>query len=313
MNSRDFEAGIPAMFLGKFQSILAPKAHRALKTISPAFVEYYNKGLDKNANHFIQARTKAARGSGFTNKDIGDFEITIVFASLTNAVPNAFTMLCNVLADSKLTDEISEEVANVTSKSASGGVTQVTIDTTAFSTKCPLLVAAWQETLRVCVNATSVRAVVEDVVLKDSYAFQKGGVVQLVAGRSHQSEKIWGKDISTFNPRRFLKREDLTREEKRAQTQGLMPWGGGKHLCPGRHFAFTEVVGFVAMVVYGFEVRMKEGLGRVEMPPFKVQQLGENSRNPAHDVEVWMRRKEEFKDVRFGFNVDPVRNEAVFG
>lgn len=225
-------------------------------------------------------------------------------------------MLCNILENDALTAEISDEIASVTTKSIIDGVTEVTIDTTAFNTNCPLLVAAWQETLRVCVNATSVRAVVEDVVLKDSYAFQKGSVVQLAAGRSHESEKIWGKDISTFNPGRFLKRENLTREEKRAQTQGLMPWGGGKHLCPGRHFAFTEAVGFVAMVIYGFEVRMKDGLGRVEMPPFKVQQLGENSRNPAHDIEVLIGRKEEFKDVRFGFNVDPamsISNEPVVG
>jgi len=32
-----------------------------------------------------------------------------------------------------------------------------------------------------------------------------------------------------------------------------------KHLCPGRHFAFAEILGMVALLVVGFDVVMAEG------------------------------------------------------
>ena len=34
-----------------------------------------------------------------------------------------------------------------------------------------------------------------------------------------------------------------------------MPFGGGKHLCPGRNFAFAEILGMMTVLLLGFEVR----------------------------------------------------------
>jgi hypothetical protein len=102
-----------------------------------------------------------------------------------------------------------------------------------------------------------------------------------------------------------MKKEGLTKQQKKAQTHGLLPFGGGKHLCPGRHLAFTDIVSFVAPVVYGFEVRMKDS-GLVKLPPYKTAQLGENSKKPAHDLEVLIRRRDEFKGVIRGSSVDPL-------
>ncbi|CAG8983452.1 hypothetical protein HYALB_00000621 [Hymenoscyphus albidus] len=138
----DFEESIPILFANIFPSILAPTAINTKKLLLPAFKEYYDKGLDKNATYFIKARAKAARECGIPNADMGAFEITVLFASLTNAVPNAFSMLCNVFADPDLKAEICEEVAGVTTKTIIDGVTYMTIDTTAFTAKCPLLIAA---------------------------------------------------------------------------------------------------------------------------------------------------------------------------
>ena len=306
--SRDFEEGLPTLFLNLFPSITARKAYEARKVMAPAFQEYYDKGLDKNANSFIKGRAKAARVENFTNKDLAGFEITICFASLTNTVPNAFSMLCNILSDPVLTADICEEVAGVATRTMINGITQVSIDITLFNTKCPLLVSAFQETIRMCVNATPVRVVMEDMLLKDNYLLKKGGIVQVAGGAIHESRKIWGDDADTFNGRRFMNKEGLTREQKKAQAHGLLPFGGGKHLCPGRHLAFTEIVSFVAMMVYGFEVQMKDGSGLVVPPPFKTQQVGENSKKPAHDVEVLIRRKQEFEGVTWIFHVDPIAN-----
>jgi cytochrome P450 len=284
-------------------SITARKAYNARKALTPAFQEYYDKGLDRNANGFIKGRAKAARAQNWTNNDLAGFEITICFAGLTNTVPNAFSMLSYVLSDRDLTADICEELRDVTTRTKVDGIEHVTIDITAFNYKCPLLLSSYNESLRLCVNATPVRVTTQDVVLKDIYHLNKGGIVQVTGGAMHESRKVWGNDVDSFNGRRFLSK-NLTREQKKH----LLPFGGGKHLCPGRHLAYSEIVSFVAMVVLGYEVEMKDRSGLVRHPGFKLQQMGENSKKPAHDVEVLIRRKQEFKDVVWGFAVEPHAN-----
>lgn len=303
-SNRDFEGGLPTLFANIFPSITARKAWQARKAMAPAFREYYDKGLDRNANAFIKGRADAARLENFTNADLGGFEITICFASLTNTVPNAFSMLCSVLSDPSLTADICKEVAGIAKRSTENGVEKVALDITLFNTQCPLLVSVFQETIRLCVNATPVRVIMEDMLLKDTYLLRKGSIVQVAGGAIHESQRYWGEDAHVFNGRRFMPDKTMTREQKKAQSQGLMPFGGGKHLCPGRHLAFTEVVSFVALMVYGFEVRMKVGGDMVEMPQYKVQQLGENSKKPKHDIDIVIRRKDEFKGVFFAFEAD---------
>ncbi|MAD87338.1 MAG: hypothetical protein CL912_30640 [Deltaproteobacteria bacterium] len=291
------------LFLDFFPSITARKAWNARKTLTPAFEDYYNKGLDKNANAFIAGRARAARVEEFTNNDLAGFEITICFAALTNTVPNSFFMLCNILADPILTADIREEVSKIVTRTILGRRVVLTLDISSLEEDCPLLVSCYHETLRMCVNATPVRVVMEDVIIKDRYELKKGGVIQIPGGALHESERIWGGDAGVFNGRRFLQKKQLSREQRKAQTQGLFPFGGGKHLCPGRQLAFSEIASFVAMMIYGFDVKMRDG-GLIKPPPFKVQQLGENSKKPKHDIEVIIARSKEFEGAVWAFKVE---------
>lgn len=45
----------------------------------------------------------------------------------------------------------------------------------------------------------------------------------------------------------------------RKRKQAFIPFGGGKHLCPGQHFAFAENLGFLAAVVLGFRLEGLKG------------------------------------------------------
>jgi hypothetical protein len=300
---RDYDDQFLGLLIDILPRITASRAWKARKAFTPAFIDYYERGLDKNANAFVKARRRNARTHGFTNQDLGSFDMLILHTALVNTVPNAFSMLARIVSDPVLTAEISEEVAFVATRTTVDGVDHVALDIAAFNAKGPILVSTFQENIRMCVNATSVRVVQEDVLLKEGYFLKKGGVVQVSGGAIQESSKYWGSDAPAFNPYRFLKTTDLTREQKKAQSKGLLPFGGGKHLCPGRQLAFVEIVSFLGMLVYGFEVRMKDG-SLVKPPPYKKQDLGQNSKSPEHDIDVVIRRKEEFKDVIFEFVVD---------
>lgn len=63
-------------------------------------------------------------------------------------------------------------------------------------------------------------------------------------------------------------------------------FGGGKHACPGRFFACTEIKLLLAYFLRNYEVRLKPGEGRPK--PFTMMM----SKVPNPDGEVQFRRRE---------------------
>ncbi len=69
-----------------------------------------------------------------------------------------------------------------------------------------------------------------------------------------QTDSKTREEPEKFIPERFMNRSSLPRDAKKVQSEAFIPFGGGRLLCPGRHPAFTEIVSFVAMVVYGYDI-----------------------------------------------------------
>jgi cytochrome P450 len=114
--------------------------------------------------------------------------------------------------------------------------------------------------------------------------------------------KIWGPDAKEFKPERWLTQDWFSKEAKKAQTMAFIPFGGGKNLCPGRHLAFTEITGFVAMLLYGFELSTSDG-GILPVPKGGFQRLGVASISPEKELEVLVKRRPNFEHVVWEFNV----------
>lgn len=291
---------------------VARKAHYGRIAVQRAFCDFYEKGYDSRSSLFTQGRANAARKWGFTNKDLGFFEVSIPFVSNTNSVPSGFWLLTYILADPALTASIRAEIAAIASHTVSeDGKDVVTIDISKFTTECPLLVGAYNETLRLADNQSSVREVTQDTLLDNTYVLKKGALIQMPSGVPHLSPSIWGADAASFDATRFIKRDELPRSSRarKAQTQGYFPFGGGKHLCPGRYFAFNEIVGLTAMLLYGFEVRMKGG-GEMKVPAMRTQKFGVGVKKPAEDVDVCVKRRVGFEDVRWRFNCGEVERKG---
>ncbi len=259
----------------------------------------------------MQDRARCARKWDLTTEDISKAEISILFAAVTNTVPNVFFMLCWIYSNPKLLGELRSEVQGIVRREGEEGSEKVVLSIGALREKCPLLAASFQETLRLVKTGASVRTILEDTMLGDQYLLKKGAIVQIPTGVLQSDKQTWGEDSKVFNPYRWLESKGKAgkevKEERKLQTQAYLPFGGGKNLCPGRHLAFNEISAFVAMVVLGFEIERKGG-GVLSAPQTEggTCNLGDGSTSPKGDVDIQIRRREEFEGATFGFDVGSV-------
>lgn len=116
---------------------------------------------------------------------------------------------------------------------------------------------------------------------------------------AHEMPDVWGADALDFNPERFMQKTEKTTEKKRRAA--YMPFGGGTHLCPGRNFAATEILGFISAFLLGYEV---EGF-RGDKIKIGHRALATATPKPAEDWDggpVTVRRREGWVDVEWAFS-----------
>lgn len=120
---------------------------------------------------------------------------------------------------------------------------------------------------------------------------------------AHQLPEVWGDDSLEFNAERFAK-EPEDKETERKRRAAYMPFGGGMHLCPGRHLALDEILGLISALVLGFEV---EGFDP-EKTKIGKRGLANGIAKPAEGCDggpVTLKRREGWEDVLWNFECCP--------
>ncbi|KUJ21128.1 cytochrome P450 [Mollisia scopiformis] len=308
----DFEENMTLLMLNFLPTFLASKAYQGRLAIKSAFTTYYAENNHLGASKLIRSRLECCQRWGFSPNDIANFEISTLFLATTNSIPTSFWQLSYILSSPSLLSEIRTEVESIVSRKIdpTTGEEEAVMDISHFQTHCPLLLSTFHETLRLVDAATSVRAVTQPTTLTSStspttYHLKSPSVIQLPSGITHTSPQIWGPSASSFSPTRFLPstKAALPKSTRRAQAAAYFPFGGGKHLCPGRHFAMMEILAFIALIVVGFDVCQEgsETAGLEQVPERAFQKLGTAVRKPVRDVGVRVKRREGWEGVRWRF------------
>ncbi|KYG49616.1 hypothetical protein M433DRAFT_149844 [Acidomyces richmondensis BFW] len=315
------EKYLMALFFMPFPAISIRKGYLAQQRLFNAWIQYGLNDGWKTGSQFAKSRAQLSFKYRLTKKMYGLNENSVLSALLVNTVPSAFWLLSYIFADPKLLIDIRQEIDKCVHETNSGK--QKFISSTLLKTQCPLLNSALRETLRIIGPMNINRAVLEDTLLTnhstgETFLLKRGGIVTVATNVIHVRSEVFGADANSFNARRFYstvktqsnsndpKVVDIAAsfrdEEGKVHSGSFRTFGGGSNICPGRHFAHTEMLSLTALFVAGFEIKNEYG-GEYVQPPLAEPQILQGVIKPKNDVQVNVKRREGYEHVHWMFEL----------
>ncbi|CAK7197550.1 hypothetical protein SEUCBS139899_000198 [Sporothrix eucalyptigena] len=249
-------------------SLLGGRPFAARESLVDGFTTYLtaDEHLSSASSEIVRRRVSIADRYGWTRASTARSELSFLFAGIINTAVTSFWVVLRLFSDPDLLQIIRKELQH-------DGADDDTLSVEHIRTNCPTLQAVYQECLRLGSNNMSTRLVLSDTMLVDRYFLRAGSVVQIAAGVIHADPSLWGADVDTFDPSRFMPKADKPGRTEKPTTKrhpaAFRAFGGGKTLCPGRHFATAEILSFAAAVVLTFDAEdaAASSKGQCNVPP----------------------------------------------
>jgi cytochrome P450 len=238
---------------------------------------------------------------GFPLKEYAQLEVGTLIAFVSNTIPAMFWCLFDLYYRQKLLDEIRKEVQENALLVAVDGTHSINL--TAIREQCPLLLSTFQEILRTRSNSSPTRLVLKDTLLADKYLLKAGNTVSVLSESMAQRQEVWGETSGVFNERRFMNASDK-RESRRVG--GFLTFGMSPTICPGRHFASSEILLLVSMVILRYDILP---VGGVWKEP-KITASMVSIMGPVKEkFPVEARARKEYAGIKWGFHVEEGRGQ----
>lgn len=299
--SREFEEGVAVLSFGFAQSFLAPGALRARDKLSNLVQSFYDSGHENNkdVSTLLQRRAAILRREGLTNRELSRLETMFPWVGTTNTIPTLFWFFVHMFSRPDLVKKVRAEVEAITIIRPEKSGRVATISAKDVDKKCPFYLACYREVLRMYIHNVGNRRVMEDTTIRShegrEYLLKKGTNVQWSTSLTHLMGSVWGEDGWTYKPERFFQ---VSAQDERRRRGANLPFGGGKHLCPGRNFALAENLGFIGVLALGFDV---EG---VQVPKSEDPTMGLGARKPVWASEnrgCRIERRKGWEDITWRF------------
>lgn len=281
-------------------SVTARKAYYGRATVAKGFHEYFsNKGHEKGSI-YVTNRFQNSSEHDVPLEDIARLEVGGSMAILLNTTPTAFWMLFYIYSNPDLLELLRKEVSDILGATTVKGTIVRSLNVTKLRTDCPILTSTFQETLRHASGGASVRLVMEDTKL-DGYLLKKDCIIQIPIHVIHSDPEIWGSTVEDFNPERFIGEGQKSRAGKRRPATAFRAFGGGTTLCPGRHFAATEVMSLVVMFLLRYDITPVSG--HWNLPKYDTSNIAAAVRSPDTDIEVDVTLRKGFEEGTWEFGL----------
>ena len=279
---RTVEDELKKLLINICPSYTAPAGSNAREEMYRAFLAYYEAHSfeDTSTSGFVRAKTALNRKYGFSASYMARTDLGELTALLFNVVPASFWLLAYIFSSPALLADLRAEFLQMIGPNAA---TKSSFDYSELS-QCSLLTSTYREVLRIIgAGVTTNRVVLSDTWITPSTILRKGGIVQIPGGVFHSDPAIWGADVNSFNPRRFLGTGSGL-----AKSAAFRTFGGGASKCPGRHFAYTQILAFAVRMVTTFEMTPIDGVWSLpEMDKGRLPGV----LKPVGDLKVRIRRR----------------------
>ena len=290
-------------------NLTAHKGHQGRQKVFEGLTKYFTNGGADTGSALIQARYNANVKYGVPDKDSAQFEIGDLLGILVNTAPATFWTLIHAFCNPPLLEDLRYELAAVVTTISKGSTFKGAhntsngplrrINVSKMKTDCPLLLSHFQEVLRVHSFNASVRKVMEDTVIDDRYLLKKDAMIQMPSLVIHSDESVWGPTAKNFDSQRFMEKPGSSNNNKKDTKQhpgAFRAFGGGTTLCPGRHFATTEILSVVAMFVMRYDLVPVTTGGEWVLPTQMANNLATSILPPDEDVRVHVTKRKGFED-----------------
>ncbi|PVH95062.1 cytochrome P450 [Periconia macrospinosa] len=248
---------------------------KARDAVRSTFGNYFSLPVEERNDScwMVKALEVEMKACGIGPQDIGAYLMSIYWVINGNAWKLAFWMLVHILNDESLLTEVQKEARE------SVALTDDPSAMVEHLEKSALLLSIWNEALRFCTSAITIRDVARETEIGGKM-LKAGARVIVPYKQMLRDPEVFGHDADTFSPRRFLENKQL------AKSPSFRPFGGGITYCPGRFLARKEVLLFVGLVMARFDVRKKDPSGPVPRLEEKRPCLGVLSARDGDDLLV---------------------------
>lgn len=260
-----------ASFINKFPSILRPFVGMFTSNVQRSTAEAFehlggviaerltereNGSWPDKHNDLMQWLIDAAPGEKHrTPRALVARILTINMAAIHTTTMTSSQALCYLAAYPEYIQPLREEVEAVV---RDNGWTKEAMD------KLYKVDSFIKETQRVkgMSSASMMRKAVQNFTFSDGTFIPKGTIVSVAMEGIYKDDDIYP-DAQTFRPFRFADMHDPdngTGEQLSMVNTGInwLPFGHGKHACPGRFFASNEVKAMFAHLVMNYDMKMKK-------------------------------------------------------
>ncbi|KAJ5111165.1 hypothetical protein N7532_001700 [Penicillium argentinense] len=299
----DFEYNLNSLLPNFLPWLTARKAYNGRGKVARAIYEYLEQNGIEGASELERVRYTKSMEREISHEDFAQLEVPMLIGLVSNTVPALFWALFELYSQPELLDEIREEIKqNALSVSENG---TYRVDITAIKERCPLTLSTYQEILRWRTTTTPTRMVVKDTILSDQYLLKEGSFVSMPGSTLGRRPDVWGESAGVFNPRRFMKPDpskDESRKNERRRTGGFMPFGISPIICPGRHFASSEVLGISAMMIIRYDLDPAGGVWKA--PSTDTMSMVSIMGAVKGEFPVSIRTRQEYQGTKWGFHCE---------
>ncbi|KAJ7670776.1 cytochrome P450 [Mycena polygramma] len=213
-------------------------------------------GKIRGASSMISRMVRQLKDAETTDGDIAGLLLSFLWAVHGTTLRVSFWLIAHLLARPDVMHEVCTEIRSSPTISLHSlstlGATQPRV---LLGPEFPILDSVLKETIRLVALSTSMREAEMDVQITGdgmTYAVKKGELVMGDVRAIHQDPDMFP-EPETFQHDRFM--DDHTEGGRLNNPAALLAWGGGAHMCKGRHFATYAIKLFLAKTLEEYDIR----------------------------------------------------------